>query len=99
MSVKLIVRTVLCAIEVSQVDLDLHSSLSSLGVPNNPWEIVGMDFVTDLPKSSKFNFTSILILVCHLTKMDHFVPYHKEITSKESIDLFMNNCYKLHGVP
>ena len=28
------------------------SSLSPLGVPNYPWEIVGMDFVTDLPKSS-----------------------------------------------
>ena len=29
------------------------SSLSPLGIPNYPWEIVGMDFVTVLPKSSK----------------------------------------------
>jgi len=26
------------------------SSLSPLDVPNYPWEIIGMDFVTDLPK-------------------------------------------------
>jgi transposase InsO family protein len=58
-----------------------------------------MDFVTDLPKSSKHNFSAILILVCHLTKMAHFVPCHKEITAEEIADLFIDNCYKLHGVP
>ena len=49
------------------------SSLSPFGVPNYHWEIVGMDFVMDLPKISKYNFTAILILVYHLTKMAHFV--------------------------
>jgi hypothetical protein len=59
-----------------------------------------MDFVTDLPKSSKHNFTAILIRVCHLTKMVHFVPCHKEITvAKETDELFIDNIYKLHGVP
>jgi hypothetical protein len=75
------------------------SSLSPLGVPNYPWEIDGMDFVTDLPKSSKYNFIAILILVCHMTKMTHFVPSHKEITAKGTVDLFIDKCYKLHGVP
>jgi len=75
------------------------SSLSPLGVPNYPWEIVGMDFVTNLPKSSEYNFTGILILVCHLTKMAHFVPCHKEVTSEKTADLFIENCYKLHAVP
>ena len=44
------------------------SLLSPLGVLDNPWEVVGMDFVTDLTKSSKSNFTAILILVCQLKK-------------------------------
>ncbi len=30
------------------------ASLFPLGVPQYPREVVGMDFVTDLPKSSKF---------------------------------------------
>jgi hypothetical protein len=75
------------------------SSFSPLGVLNSPWEIVGMDFVMDLPKSSKNYFTVVLILVCHLTKMAHFVPCHKEITSEDTDNLFIDNCYKLHVVP
>ena len=74
------------------------SSLSHLGVPNYPLEIVGMDFVTDLPKSSKINFSVVPIIVCHLTKMAHFVPSHKEITSEDTDNLFINNCYELHVV-
>ena len=44
-------------------------------------------------------FTAILILVCHLTKMAHFVPCHKEITAEDIADIFIDNCYKLHGAP
>jgi len=51
---------------------------SSLGVPNDPWEITGMVFIADLSNSFKFNFTAILSLVCHSTKMARFVPFHKE---------------------
>ena len=54
-----------------------------------PWEVVGMDFVADLPKSSKLQYTAILILVFHLTKMAHFVPCHKEITVEETTNLLM----------
>ena len=31
--------------------------------------------------------------------MAHFVPCRKEITAEESADLFISNCYRLHGVP
>jgi transposase InsO family protein len=31
--------------------------------------------------------------------MAHLVPCHKEIIAKETVDLFIDNCYKLHGVP
>jgi hypothetical protein len=73
-------------------------SLSPLGDPNYPWGIVGMDFVTDLPKRSKYNFNAILVLVYHLTKIANFVPIHKEIRAKENVDLFIDNYHKLYGV-
>jgi len=41
------------------------ASLSPLGVPEYPWEVVGMDFETDLPKNSKLQYTAILILSYH----------------------------------
>ena len=56
-------------------------------MPEYPWEVVGMDFVTDLPRSSKLQYTAILILVCHLTKIAHFVPCHKEITDEQTYSL------------
>jgi len=31
--------------------------------------------------------------------MAHFVPCQKELTAKEAADLFIDSCYKLHGVP
>jgi hypothetical protein len=75
------------------------ASLSPLDVPKYPWEVVGMDFVIDLPKSSKLQYMAILILVCHLTKIAHFVPCNKKITVEETTDLFIDTCYRLHGVP
>ena len=94
------------AIEINQVDMVLHHCLLYLGVPNYPWEIVGMDCVTDLPKSSKINFTAGLILVCHLTNMAHFVPCHIEIIAEETyffdnftnFTVFLKSLY-LAGIP
>jgi hypothetical protein len=31
--------------------------------------------------------------------MAHYVPCRKEITAEESSELFIDNCYRLHGVP
>jgi hypothetical protein len=70
-----------------------------LGIPEYPWEIVGIDNVTDLPKCGIDNYSFVFIMVCHLTKMAHFVPCHEEITAEESTDLFIGHCYRLHGVP
>ena len=74
-------------------------ALQPLGIPEYPWEIVGIDYVTDLPLSGIAGYTIDFIMVCHLTKMAHFVPCHKEIIAEESADLFIDYLYRLHGVP
>jgi transposase InsO family protein len=88
----------LFAIELRLVDKVLHHCLLwvfliTLG------KLLAWTLLPDLTKSSKKIFTVILIIVCHLTKMAHFVPCHKEITTEDTVDLFIDNCYKLHGVP
>ena len=70
-----------------------------LEIPEYPWEMVGIDDVTDLSKSGIDCYTTDFIMVCQLTKMAHFVPCHKDITAEESSDLFIDHCYRLHGVP
>ncbi len=59
-----------------------------MGISEYPWEIVGIDHVTDLPKSGTYGHTSVFEMVCH-----------KEITTHELADLFSWNCYRLHDVP
>jgi len=76
-----------------------EASLQLLEIPEYSWEIVGIDYVADLPKSDLYGHTTVFIMVCNLTKMAHFVTCHKEITAKEAADLFIGNCYRLHGVP
>ena len=49
------------------------SRLHPLGVPEYPWEIVGIYYVTDLPRSGSHGYASVFIMVYHLTKMAQFV--------------------------
>ena len=73
--------------------------MQPLGILEYPWGTVDFDYVTDLPKSGMDGYTSVFIMVCHLTKMANFVPCHKEITAEESTYMFIDHCYRLHGVP
>jgi len=71
------------------------ASLQPLGISEYPWEIDGIYYVTDLPKSGSYGHTPVfIVMVCHLTKMAHFVRWHKEITTKEAANLFISNCYR-----
>ncbi len=58
-------------------DRIVGTSLQPLGIPEYPWEIVGIDYVTDLPKRGLYGrHTTVFIMVCHLTDMAHifFMP-------------------------
>ena len=48
------------------------ASLQPLGISEYPWEIVGIDYATDLPKSGLYGHATLFIMACHLTKMAHF---------------------------
>ena len=74
-----------------------YGKLQPLPVPEKPWSSISMDFITDLPKSSKFD--AILVVVDRLTKMAHFIPCTKSISAKETADLVLNNVIRLHGIP
>ena len=42
---------------------------------------------------------AIVVFVDRLTKMVHFVPYHKEIIAKQFARLFIDHVFKLHSLP
>ena len=75
-----------------------HGLLQPLPTPTQPWEVLGIDFVTGLPKT-KAGHDAILVVIDHLTKMAHAIPCQKSITASEVADLFIKNIFRLHGMP
>jgi hypothetical protein len=54
-----------------------------------------MDFITNL---SPFNsYDSILVVMDRLTKMTHFIPSTKAITSEGIAKLFLKYVFQYHG--
>src|SRR5260370_35674714 len=56
-----------------------------------------MDFIEHLPASD--GFTSILVVVDHLTKQSLFIPAHDTISSPQLAQLFLTHICSKHGVP
>jgi len=73
-----------------------HGLLQPLLVLASPWFSLSMDFIMDLPRFNSFD--SILMVVdCH-TKIVHFIPYNKSITSKKTVRLFFDHVLRYHGL-
>ena len=57
-----------------------------------------MDLIVELPKTND-GYDAIITIVDRLTKMAHFIPTTTTVTAKQVANLFINNIFKLHGVP
>ena len=71
--------------------------LQPLPIPTKPWQSISLDFITDLPLSQGFD--TILTVVDRFTKMAHFLPCIKTITSEQTADLVMREVFRHHGLP
>lgn len=71
--------------------------LQPLPIPQQVWEDLSMDFVSNLLVSQ--GKTVVWVIVDRLTKYAHFValPTHFSATNQASI--FLSEIYKLHGMP
>eukprot|EP00253_Pinus_taeda_P022056 PITA_22056 len=72
--------------------------LQPLPIPEWKWETISMDFVIGLPKSKKNN-DSIMVVVDKLSKSAHFIPVQSTYRAVEVTHVFMQNIFKLHGLP
>ena len=72
-------------------------TLRPLPIPNRAWEDISMDFVVGLPWSDGFN--AVLVVVCRLTKMRHFIPCRGTTSAQDLAQLYVNHVFRLHGLP
>jgi hypothetical protein len=69
-----------------------------LPIPTRPWQQVSMDLITQLPPS-RSGKDAIVVFVCKLTKMVHYVAVTTNVTAPELADIFLREVVRLHGVP
>lgn len=71
--------------------------LEPLPVPKQAWKMVSMDFVEGLPQSGRFN--CILVVVDKFSKYSHFIPLAHPFSASQVATAYVDQVYKLHGLP
>ena len=74
--------------------------LKPLPIPFRAWSDISVEYITPLPECQRHGrrFKHVLVVVCRLTKMRHFVPM-ETLSAGELVDAFVNRIYSLHGAP
>ena len=86
-----------CQMEKSDHTLN-KGKLQSTHIPETKWSEVSIDFIADLPVSSR-NRDNVLMVVDNAIRMVHFTPCSKSINTTDTRKLLWNTVVKLHGIP
>ncbi|GJP50730.1 hypothetical protein CLOM_g9899, partial [Closterium sp. NIES-68] len=72
--------------------------LQPLPVPEQPWQVVSLDFITGLPPTSS-GHDAILVVIDKFSKMGHFIPTYTTARTEETAQLFVRHIISQHGIP
>ena len=72
--------------------------LSPIPTPEQRWNTVTMDLITQLPKT-KSGHDAIVVFVDKFSKMVHYVPTVTTIDAPGLAELMISNVVRLHGIP
>ena len=92
------VRRCLTCQQVKAEHQRLTGLLQPLEVAEWKWEHVTMEFVTELPRTSR-RHDAVWVIVDRLTKSAHFLAVRMTFTLEEFCGLYIREIVMLHGVP
>ncbi|GJP62245.1 hypothetical protein CLOP_g19329 [Closterium sp. NIES-67] len=72
--------------------------LQPLPVPEQPWQVVSLDFITGLAPTTS-GHDAILVVIDKFSKMGHFIPTHTTARSEETAQPFVRYIISQHGIP
>jgi len=73
------------------------SLLAPLLVPTESWQVLSMDFIEGLPRSGAAN--CLMVVLDRFSKFAHFIPLLHPFTAQQVAQAFLDNIYRLHGLP
>ena len=71
--------------------------LHPLWILNSQWDMLSVDFVVELPLSSRHD--TVMTVVDSVSKRAHFIPTHTTVTVEGVARLFLHQVWKLHSLP
>ena len=77
---------------------DQQDYLQPLPTPERPWTDISMDFIVELPRTSKGN-TGILVVIDCFSKMAHFITTQPELNAFTTARILFENIVTKHGIP
>ncbi|GJP63315.1 hypothetical protein CLOP_g20387 [Closterium sp. NIES-67] len=72
--------------------------LQPLLVPEQPWQVVSLDFITGLPPITS-GHDAILVVIDKFSKMGHFISTHTTARTEDTAQLFVRYIISQHGIP
>ncbi|CAI7897606.1 unnamed protein product [Closterium sp. NIES-53] len=72
--------------------------LQPLPVPEQPWQVVSLDFIIGLPPTNA-GHDAILVVIDKFSKMGHFIPTHTTACMEETAQLFLKHIISQHRIP
>ncbi|MCO5556365.1 hypothetical protein L7F22_009913 [Adiantum nelumboides] len=72
--------------------------LHPLEIPQGKWESISMDFIVGLPTTAR-GHDSVWVVIDRLTKMCRFIPTKTTIKTPKLARLFVEQLYRLYGLP